>query len=154
MVVAFPVTMERLDHIRQGSLFHVTHARNRSQIIKGRIDGASGPNCTIDLQATQGWSVKPFRLLRDYSVLDPHLGETQTWGQYTYFFLGVPSTWAVKKNIGLLAAWGRLGDDATVFEIRGADLLQRVKHVFYRPDDSVVVVRGGYVGPALVDPAP
>jgi hypothetical protein len=107
----------------------------------------------IDLQAAQGWSVQPFRLLRDYSVLDPHLGETKTWGQYTYFFLGEPSAWAVRKNIGLTAAWGKLGEDALVIEISGADLLQKAKHVFYRPDDSVVVIRGGYAGPARVDPA-
>jgi hypothetical protein len=155
MVVAFPVTMERMEHIRQGALFHVTYARNGAQIIKSKIDDkGDGPNFMIDLQAAQGWSVTPFRLLRDYSVLDPHLGETRTWGQYTYFFLGAPSTWAVKKNIGLAAVWGKLGADKSVIEIKGTDLLQRAQHVFFRPDDSVVVIRGGYTGPARIDPAP
>jgi len=66
--------------------------------------------------------VAPFRLLRDYSILDPHLTHIKDWGCYTYFFIGEPGWWGVKKNIGITMSW----------------------------DDNVLVIRGDYTGPAFV----
>jgi hypothetical protein len=96
--------------------------------------------------------VAPFRLLRDYSVADPYLTDLKSYGRYTYFFLGEPGWWAVKKNIGLGARWGDLGADFVVFRVRGDDVLKCAELLFYRPDDKVVVIRGDYQGPASVEP--
>lgn len=154
MIIAAPASKERLTEIRNGSLFHVSKSEHRDKIIKSAAPAGTMPNCTVEISAMQGWSVSPFRLLRDYSVLDHRADVTSTWGRYTYFFLGTPSSWAVKKNLGVLKAWGELGDDFTVYEVRGADVATADRLVFYRADDSVVVIRGGYTGPAHADPAP
>lgn len=150
MVIAAPATAARRAEIGAGTLYHVTNSRHRAEIVTAMLPGTGFANCMVDLKAMQGYSVTPFRLLRDYSVLDANLADPKNWGQYLYFFLGEPGAWAVKKNLGLSATWGNLGPDALVIAVRGADLLSRNRIVFYRPDDRVVVVRGGFVGPARI----
>ncbi|MCP5341358.1 MAG: hypothetical protein H6901_04000 [Rhodobacteraceae bacterium] len=156
MVVAFPATKGLVDEIRGKSLFHVSASRFRNDIIKNTKNShlPNHANCEISLKPGQGWSVAPFRLLRDYSIMDPYLNHIKAWGKYTYFFIGEPGWWAVKKNIGPGARWGNLGPDTTVYEILGRDLVKNASLLFYRPDDKVLVIRGGYDGFAFAEPAP
>lgn len=156
MVVAYPVGSARLREIEAASLLHVSKSRYRDQIITSTDarDLPAHANCRIHLKAGQGWSVAPFRLLRDLSVLDPFLTKTKAYGRYTYFFLGDPSWWARTKNI----SWGYRteapSEGTTVYRIEGRDLLSCADLLFFRPDDKVVVIRGDYIGPAIADPAP
>ncbi|RVT84149.1 hypothetical protein DXV76_10670 [Rhodobacteraceae bacterium CCMM004] len=155
MVVAYPVTGARRDEIAAATLVHVARAAHRDLIVEAP-GGAlpPGANCRIRLKAGQGWSVAPFRLLRDYSVLDPFLTHLKSYGCYTYFFIGEPGWWAVKKNIGPGVRWGDLGPEAVVFRVAGRDVLACADLLFYRPDDHVCVIRGDYRGPACMDPPP
>lgn len=154
MVVAYPATDSKLSEIRSQDLFHVSSSKYRDLIIKAKRATLHATNCDVELQGMLGWSIAPFRILRDYSVLDYRFDETREWGRYTYFFLGTPGRWAVKKNLGLTNSWGHLGEEMTVYRVPGAELVRQAKIIFYRPDDNVVVIRGGYQGPAFADPAP
>lgn len=85
-------------------------------------------------------------------MVDIRIDQFDSWGQYTYFFLGTPTWWGVKKNLGVTVPVGHPGPDKVLFEVRGQDVVTEGRLVFYRPDDRVVVIRGGYRGPARADP--
>jgi len=156
MAFALPATRGQAKAIGESVLVHVAPLSRRDQIVQGGDDGPlpAHANCRIHLKAGQGWSVAPFRLLRDYSVFDPYLNRLKSWGRYTYFFIGPPGRWAMIKNIGPGLRWGDLGPELMSFHVAGQDLLACVDLLFVRPDDNVLVIRGDYAGPAWADPAP
>ncbi len=156
MPIAYPVGSAKLEDLRARTFVHITKAAHRDGIITGTDPAGlpAGANCRVHLKAGQGWSVAPFRLLRDYSVLDPYLHNLKNYGRYTYFFVGAPGRWALTKNIGGGLTWGSMGDDFLILSVRGEDVLACTDLLFYRPDDNVVVIRGDYSGPACADPAP
>lgn len=152
MPVAFPVSRSSDIVSDESILYHVSSPTHRDSIVTSTEPTGlpSYANCTIHLKAGQGWSVAPFRLLRDYSILDPHLTHIKDWGCYTYFFIGEPGWWGVKKNIGITMSWDNLRENSVIYQIRGSDMLACSALLFYRPDDNVLVIRGDYTGPAFV----
>jgi len=82
-------------------------------------------------------------------VLDPYLCNLKSYGCYTYFFVGQPSKWALLKNISWRAMKGNFTGKAFL-RIRGQDLAKSTNLIFHRIDDNVLVIRGDFVGPALV----
>lgn len=131
-------------------LIHIT----KSEWIPSIIDASNTSplphyaSHNIALRAGQGWSFSS-RIARDYSVLDPYLNNLKSYGCYTYFFLGQPGKWALLKNIGWSAMKGDMTGKATL-HVKGQDLAKSAELVFHRIDDRVIVIRGDYVGPALV----
>jgi hypothetical protein len=133
------------DRIRQGELWHFTSPARLNEIATGLREGAGFGTHQVRLVAGSGWS--PGRLLRDYSVLDLNpfnLRGDPDYGRYLYFFLGEPGLWGRLKNLPR-------GDFAIV-KIRAADILTSGVAAFYRFDDQAVVVgRGEFTGPALIE---
>ena len=153
MVVALPASSAKLNDISEGVLIHIAPLSRRDQIVSiaGQETLPKGTNCTVHIKAGQGWSVAPFRLLRDSSVADPYLTHLKDYGHYSYFFVGTPGWWALKKNIGPGARWGDLGPDKMVITVPGDLVVNQKRLLFYRPDDKVLIMRGDYQGPALVE---
>ncbi len=175
-LIATPATGDTRRMIADATLLHFAPLEALGSIVVDRTMPARFGNCTVDLKAGNGWS-SLFKLLRDYSVLDPGFGRAADFGRYLYFFLGRPGSWAFAKNIspapvvqtllgdllrrlGAEGLAGRLDARAEeavrkefgVIEVRGLDALAGDRAVFWRADDKVVVLRGGYRGPARVTP--
>lgn len=156
MVIAVKPTKRQLGMIGSSTLVHVAELSRLALIVVDKTPPASqtiGENCTISLKAGQGWSATPFKLLRDYSVLDTDFTNLKDWGRYLYFFVGDPGKWAVFKNLDSFRSWEDICRNFAVIRISGAKL-PAGSPVFFRPDDDVVVMRGDYTGPAAVTPAP
>ena len=108
--------------------------------------GAGFGNAMVNLSPPTGWQLDFWKLLRDLTVLDPGFAEAASYGRYMYFFLGEPSVRVRAMNV----------QDAPVsIRVRGADALAAAgDRMLYRGLDKVVLIRGDYRGPALVDPLP
>jgi hypothetical protein len=135
-------------------MYHLTTPTALETIVQ-RVTGRPGvwTECTVRLLATSGFS-SPRRLLRDYSVLDFEL-TADGRGRYTYFFCGEPSGWGLFKNFQAFGGGSPLDHGFGVVRIRVDDLLARYDGpLFYRADDHALVIRGGYEGPAQVEPLP
>src|SRR4051794_40194398 len=98
MPIATPATTSQMRFIAEAELIHVAPRAALERIV---TDGEpiSGRDCVVHLESGQGWSLFPFKLLRDYSVLDAAVTDTDYWGRYLYFFLGEPHWWSYRKNI-------------------------------------------------------
>jgi hypothetical protein len=158
VVIAVSPTRSQLAKIAASTLVHVTDPSRISSIIVDKSPksvSSIGENCTVSLKAGQGWNIAPFRLLRDYSVLDMEITNLKNWGRYTYFFVGEPSRWAILKNLTRLRKWEDLCVEFAVIRISGSAILSQAGcPIFYRADDDAVVVRGDFTGPAAVTPPP
>jgi hypothetical protein len=153
MVVAMPMPRRAFEALNFSTVSHITSIEALTGIVKREI-GRSDPwtDCEVELVATSGFDMSKNRLLRDYSVID---FEFTSWGKergkYTYFFAGEPSGWGLFKNIPKSL---RRSGFATV-QVKTADLLARTSSpLFFRLDDCALVIRGGYIGPARVNPRP
>jgi hypothetical protein len=177
-LVAAPVDVQTRNRITTATLLHFAPRNYLSSIVTDHSPLASFGNCTVNLKAGNGWlSVR--KLMRDYSVWDSSFAESRDFGSYLYFFLGRPGNWALAKNLapvpvlqillgdllrrvgasglGLalnVRAQQALSEEFGLIEVRGIDALVGNRAVFWRADDQVVVLRGGYAGPARVTPLP
>ena len=154
-IVSLPVTSTQRAAIAAGELVHLTAREALPKIVVGGAP-ESGREQQVHLVAGQGWSLFPFKLFRDYSVLDVGVTDTSYWGQYLYFFLGEPNWWAYRKNITPFVSpfrdWDSLSKTHAVIRVFGRAVLDQAgAHVFYRADDGVVIIRGEYRGPAAVN---
>lgn len=156
--MAVPASREVREKIAEGVLVHRTRLQYVEKIIKGVVRKPDDfANCEIRLTGDFGRSpVEMMRAtLRDYRIIDPEpfkgTGD-RGFTDFVYFFLGEPETWQVESQ-----NFGGSGDFATI-RVRGKDLLADPRRrIFYRRGlfweaDRAVVVKGGYEGPAKVEP--
>jgi hypothetical protein len=147
-LVATPLSDSQRNAIRMGEIWHFSKA-TAQQITMGALPGGPGqPNAIVNLSPPTGWQWDFWKFVRDAAVWDPNVFDAADRGCYLYCFLGEP---------GFMARVTNVQDAPLVVRIRGADLLARVpaSNLLARTEFStVVVVRGGYVGPALLDPPP
>jgi hypothetical protein len=156
MLVAAPIPASLLRRLGVTELHHLTPFAALDSIIQ-RVVSRDGEwaMCDVTLRATPGWNAESAqRWFRDYSVFDFELKRVGR-GSYCYFFAGEPGRWALLKNLSL-PPW-REAEQAGFGTVRVAlgALLERYQGpLFGRLDDGVVVIRGGYAGPAAVRPLP
>lgn len=151
-MIAFSATEAQRRDIAAAELYHLTRLDDLEAIVTdaGPDRPIHGPH-QVHIKSFQGYSLFPFRMLRDYSILDTAVTDTSFYGCYLYFFLGVPSWWGIKKNVGPRETLDSVRHTHGVIRVAGAAVLtQAGTHVFYRPDDSAVVIRGEYSGPAVI----
>ena len=143
-MLAVPVTAAVVNQIRQGEAWHFSKATPAQILVRKRP--GPGPNAEIRLTPPTGWQLDFWKFIRDATVVDPHIFGPDR-GRYLYFFLGEPGTWQRRANVQKAPL---------TIRIAGPDLLAAVPQaqLFYRAIDKVIVVRGDYVGPAILDPPP
>lgn len=159
--LAVPASHEMRQRIAQGVLVHrVSLDIARRFVITGLDTGGDNwANCRVRLTGETGsglWHLMR-ATLRDHRVVDPSVFQGAAGSGFTnfvYFFLGEPQAWQVAAQ-----NYGGEGEFVTL-RIRGRDLLADARReVFYRRGlfweaDRVVVVKGGYEGPAQATPLP
>ncbi len=144
-----------LAEIARGILVHRTRARYLPGIVTSRI--ARDPFCNARVRLSGDFGFGPAELVytslvRDWRIIDWEIfrgsaGRRMT--DFVFFFLGEPSDDQVRQQ----ALRGR--GEAAVIRVRGVDVLADPRRrLFWRPQDKAVVVKGGYEGPAQVDPLP
>jgi len=160
--LAVPASQEVLEQIRAGTLVHKTKAKYLPAMIKGVYGRPEGQQL-YQIDMTGNFGMDPVSLLRatlrDLRVVNADVFQDKTgkgFTSYTYFFLGEPN----EDQIGAQAFRdGSEGDVATI-RIKGSDMLSDPRcSVLYRRGlfweaDRAVVVKGGYIGPAQITPAP
>jgi hypothetical protein len=156
LLVAAPIPASLLRRLGVTELHHLTPFAALDSIVQRVFSrGGDWAECEVALRATPGWNAESAkRWFRDYSVLDFEL-QRSARGSYCYFFAGEPGRWALLKNLSL-PPW-RDAEQAGFGTVRVTldSLLARYAGpLFGRLDDGVVVIRGDYVGPALVRPLP
>ncbi|MDP3417666.1 hypothetical protein [Falsiroseomonas sp.] len=147
LLLVTPATAAERAAIEAGEAWHFSKASPR-QLTEAKLAGGPGqPNARIRLSAPSGWQLDFWKFIRDASVWDPAAFSPADRGRYLYLFLGEPGTWTRRMNVQKAPLTVR---------IPGALLLAAVPpaNLFYRAVDKVVVVKGDYVGPALLDPPP
>jgi hypothetical protein len=148
LIVATSLKQAERAAIQAGEAWHFSKARPE-QVVVAALPGAGpdSPNARIRLTAPSGWQLDFWKFIRDATVWDPRTFEAADRGKYLYFFLGEPLALARRMNVQKAPL---------TIRIRGADLLAAVPpaNLFYRSADKVIVVRGDYQGPAILDPPP
>lgn len=147
LVVATPITPDERAAILAGEAWHFSKA-TPAQVVVAKLPGVLvQPNARIRLSPPTGWQLDFWKFVRDAAVWDPNAMGAVDRGRYLYCFLGEPGTWTRRMNVQKAPL---------TIRIRGVDLLAAVPNhnLFYRSADRVVVIRGDYVGPAILDPAP
>lgn len=147
LVVATPINSLERAEIQLGEIWHFSKA-TPPQITEAKLPGSHGaPNARIRLSPPAGWQLDFWKFIRDATVWDPAVLGATDRGRYLYCFLGQPGTWTRRMNVQKAPL---------TIRIRGADMLASVPahNLFYRSADRVLVVRGDFVGPAILDPAP
>lgn len=147
-LVATPISEAKRLAILAGEIWHFSKAEP-GQLATGKLDGGPGqPNATIRLSPPSGWQWDFWKFVRDATIWDPNIFDPVDRGRYLYCFLGKPSFIAKVTNVQKAPVTVR---------IRGVDLLSCVAphNIFSREEfGTIIVVRGDYVGPALLDPPP
>jgi hypothetical protein len=148
LFIATPLKPPERSAITLGEAWHFSKARPH-QVAVGKLQtgGPGTPNARIHLTAPSGWQLDFWKFVRDATVWDPRTFDAAERGKYLYFFLGEPGTWTRRMNVQKAPL---------TIRIRGADLLAAVPpaNLFYRSADKVIVVKGDYQGPAILDPPP
>lgn len=147
LVVATPITPAERTAIMAGEIWHFSKATPEQVTVAKLPGGPDQPNARIRLSPPTGWQLDFWKFIRDATVWDPNTLGVADRGRYLYSFLGKPGSWALRMNVQKAPL---------TIRIRGADLLTAVagQNIFYRSADHVVVIRGDYIGPAILDPAP
>jgi hypothetical protein len=147
-LVATPISAKKRSEIQIGEVWHYSKA-TPGQIMTAKLAGGAGsPNATIRLSPPTGFQWDFWKFVRDASVFDPDTFNPVDRGRYLYFFLGKP---------GFMARITNVQKAPLTIRIPGADLLGRVPtaNLFSREEfGTIIIVRGDYVGPAVLDPAP
>lgn len=151
-LIALPTTSAKRAQIAGLTLYHLTPRANLEKILQGKVEPTTsvGENYNVRLLAKTGWSITPLRLFRDYSVLDTDLFNVTSGGDFLYFFVGKPNWWALLKNVQKLN-WDKAENEFGVIRVHGSQLVAQDRPLFFRGDDSVIVTRGEYNGPAHVN---
>jgi hypothetical protein len=145
--IATPVTPVELEAIRKSEVWHYSKA-TYDQIVLSKLVRASGqPNAFVRLSPPTGWQLDFWRLIRDLTVFDPDSFAPADYGRYLYGFLGEPTPKQKNMNVQEAPLTIRIPGEALVAAVPASKL-------FFRPMYKTVVVRGDYVGPALVEPPP
>ena len=147
MFVATPISAAERTAIEKGEFWHFSKATPQ-QITTAKLPSAAGqPNARIRLSPPTGWQLDFWKFIRDAVVWDPKSLSEMDRGRYLYGFLGEPSAWTRRVNVQ---------NSPLSIRIRGTDLLANVAtpNLFFRPLHHVLVIKGDYVGPALLTPAP
>jgi alkylated DNA nucleotide flippase Atl1 len=145
---ATPATAEIRDRISKGELYHLTPYRNLASIAGIEGSAAIVGQYTVNLKtnARSPWDF--WKLIRDLTVVGD---EGSVDNGYLYFFLGKPDGWLQIANVDLVAAWGNVTHDYAAVRVKGKDIMtDPMRRIHYRSLDSVVVVSGGYSGPAWI----
>lgn len=146
-VLATPASASERAAIGAGEVWHFSKAMP-GQILLAKLAAPPGaPNARVRLSPPTGWQLDVWKFVRDAAVLDPRTFAAADRGRYLYAFLGEPGTWQRRMNVQKAPLTVR---------IAGRDVLAAVPaaNLFFRPADKTVVIRGDYVGPAVLDPAP
>ncbi|HVZ09661.1 MAG TPA: hypothetical protein VHC04_17220 [Rhodopila sp.] len=159
--LAVPVSDAMRRHIADSVLVHrVSVAIAKRFVIQGSASDSTGfPNARVRLSGKTGDGLLHLMraTLRDHRIVDPSVFQGAADRDYTdfvYFFLGEPEDWQARAQ-----NYGGDGEFLTI-RVRGVDLLADPRRrIFYRRGlfweaDRVVVVKGGYEGPAKVTPLP
>ncbi len=146
LIVATPILVKERAAIEAGELWHFSKALP-SQVTTAKLAGAGFANAQVRLSAPTGWQFDFWKFIRDATVWDPTTFSAENRGQYLYFFLGEPGRLTRQMNVQAAPL---------TIRIRGTDFLAAtvMPNMFYRSLDKVVVLKGDYAGPALLDPAP
>jgi len=147
MLVATPINAAERSTIVKGEFWHFSKATPKQVTITKLNSTAGGPNAQVRLSPPTGWQLDFWKFIRDLVVWDPRSMAEMDRGRYLYGFLGEPSAWTRRVNVQ---------NAPLTIRVRGADLLANVpnQNLFYRPLDHVLVIKGDYVGPALLAPPP
>ena len=147
LLIATPAGGRDRATIAAGEAWHFSKAAPRQILVERRQGPPGEPNAIIRLSPPTGWQLDFWTFIRDAAVWDSDMITPADRGRYLYFFLGEPGTWTKRTNVQKAPL---------TIRIRGADLLAAVPagNLFYRSADKVIVVRGDYVGPAILDPPP
>lgn len=147
MLLAAPASQAERSAIERGEAWHFSKA-TPAQVTVSKLPGAPGqPNAQVRLSAPTGWQLDFWKFIRDLSVWDPNFLSPADRGKYLYMFLGEPGTWTRRMNVQKAPLTIRIPGRALVAAVPPANL-------FYRSVDKVIVIRGDYLGPAILDPAP
>ena len=146
-LAATPANAAERTAIGRGEAWHFSKATPAQIVIAKLPVSANAPNARIRLSPPSGWQLDFWKFIRDAAIWDPHALFGADRGKYLYLFLGEPGTWTRRMNVQKAPLSIR---------IAGTDLLAAVpqSNLFYRSADKVVVIRGDYVGPAILAPAP
>lgn len=155
MLIAVPTPRFIFEELNFDWLYHFAPIGVLDRIIQAtHARTGEWASCDIELLATSGFGNHGRRLFRDYSVLDFEL-TLEDRGAYSYFFCGEPSAWGRLKNLSMWRSKPAEDYGLATIRIRPSDLLDRYDGpLFFRLDDTVLVIRGGYAGPAEVTPVP
>ena len=147
LLLASPATaLDRLA-IMSGEVWHFSKATPR-QLMTSPLNGLPGaPNATIRLSPPSGWQLDFWKFIRDLSLWDPKAMVGVDRARYLYCFLGQPGSWQKATNVQKAPLTVRIPGQALLAAVAPA-------HLFYRSLDRVLVVRGDYAGPAILDPTP
>ena len=143
---ALPLSGAVRARIAAAELWHFTRTGFAGSMILPEPVPAGFGNVMVALTPPSGWQLDFWKLLRDLTVIDPGFADAATYGRYMYFFLGEPSARVRAMNV----------QDAPVsIRVRGSDALALAgDRMLYRGLDDVVLIRGDYRGPAIMQPLP
>jgi hypothetical protein len=150
-LLAIPANPAKRRQLRQSLLVHAAPLKAIRSIVLGRqADRLAYGTWRVTLKAGSGWVLG--KISRDYSIIDrPFAFSDADYAHYMYFFAGEPNWWGRFKNltppIWLLTPWKLFaGGEALLTQyafltVRGADVIEEETPLFWRADDSAVVVR-------------
>ena len=147
LLLVSPATPAERIAIAAGEAWHFSKATAR-QVTVAKLPGGPGqPNADIRLSPPTGWQLDFWKFIRDISVWDPAAFSPADYGRYLYLFLGEPGTWQRRMNVQKAPLTVRIPGQLLVAAVPSANL-------FYRAADKVIVIKGDYRGPAMLDPPP
>ena len=146
-LLASPATPKERIAIGKGEAWHFSKASHK-QVMTKKLGGAANvENAEVHLSPPTGWQLDFWKFIRDLSVWDPDVISSADRGRYLYLFLGQPGTWTRRINVQKAPLTIRIPGDALLLTVPAANL-------FYRAADKVIVIRGDYRGPAILEPPP
>lgn len=147
LLVSTPAGPAERALVERGEAWHFSKATPAQLTVAKLAGGPDQPNARIRLSPPTGWQLDFWKFIRDVAVWDPRAMVGPDVGRYLYLFLGEPGTWQRRMNVQKAP---------TTVRIPGRALLAAVpaSNLFYRSADKVIVIRGDYLGPAILDPAP
>jgi hypothetical protein len=147
MLLGTPASPSERASIERGEAWHFSKA-TPAQLTVAKLAGPPGqPNARVRLSAPSGWQLDFWKFIRDVAVWDPAAMVGPDRGRYLYLFLGEPGKWQQQMNVQKAPVTVRIPGRALVAAVP-------VGCLFYRSVDKVIVIRGDYLGPAILDPAP
>lgn len=133
--------------IAKGDVWHYSKATTAQLVVSKLHHGPGEPNAIIRLSPPNGWQFNFWKFIRDFSVWDRRFHDAENFGRYLYLFRGKPGWFTRVTNVQNAPVEIRIAGSAVLSAIEPGNL-------FYRDIDNVVVIKGDFVGPAELTPAP